>query len=113
MQFFVLVHLVARGVFGETTGTAALRVAHSFSHALRALPAWRAVIGAERGGGVEARGAVAAIAGEPAEAALRLGNVDIALWQFIEKARRNIGLPQPVHAAVGGEINLRPLACAR
>src|SRR6516165_5979217 len=113
MQFFVLVHLVARGVFGETTGTAALRVAHSFSHALRALPARRAVIGAERGGGVEARGAVAAIAGETAEAPLRLGNFDIAFRQFVEKARRNISLPQPMHTAVGGEIDFRALARAR
>ena len=34
------------------------------------------------------------------------------LRQFIEKARRNIGLPQTVHAAVGGKIDFRPLARA-
>src|SRR6516162_11687453 len=107
MQFFVLVHLVTRTVFSETAG------AGGAAFRLRALPTRRGVIGAERGGGVEARGAVAAIAGKTGEAPLRLGDLDIALRQFVEKARRNIGLPQPVHAAVGGEIDFCSLARAR
>src|ERR1043165_5750700 len=111
MQSLIFVHLKARTVvarvvvFGEAAGATPL--------CLRALPARGAVIGAERGRGVEARGPVAAIAGKTAEAALRLGDLDIALRQFVEKARRNIGLPQPVHAAVGGEIDFRPFARAR
>src|SRR5262249_22327429 len=94
MQFLVLIHVVARIVLGKAAG-AALRIFRR----LRALPAGRAVIGAERGGGVEPRRSVAAMAGEPAEAAmppLRLGHLHIALRPLVEKARRYNGLPQPL-----------------
>src|SRR5208282_4758841 len=80
---------------------------------LRALPARRRVIGAERGRGVEARGAVAAITAEATIAALRLRHFDIGFRQLVQKPRGNIGLPQAVHAPVGGEINLGPLARPR
>src|ERR1700751_3534933 len=100
MQRLVVVHLVAVTVLGK-----AARAARSLLGGLRALPARRAVIGAERGRGVEARRAVAAIAGKPAEPALRLGHLDIGLRQFVEEARRNVGLPQAVHAPVGGKID--------
>src|SRR5271170_7427215 len=96
----IVIRLVARAVFGKAA-FALLR--------LRALPAGRAVVGAERGRGVEARGAVAAIT---AEAALGLGDLDIGFRQLVEKARGNVGLPQPVHAPISGKIDFRPLACA-
>ena len=44
---------------------------------------------------------------------MRLGDLDIGLRQFVEKARRDVGLPQPVHAAVGGEIDFGALPRAR
>ena len=70
---------------------------------------------------VEARGAVATaaltvaaqIAEAAAETAFRLRHLHMRLRQFVEEARGDRGIPQPVHAAVGGEINLRTLARAR
>src|SRR4051794_9136542 len=73
---------------------------------LRALPARRAVVGAEGGHAVEAR---AALLGET-ETALAFGHFDVCLRQFVKEARRNVGRPHAVGAAVGGEIDFRAAA---
>jgi hypothetical protein len=99
----IVLRVVARAAFGKAAAAAAL-------FRLGALPARRVVAGAEGGGGVEARGAIAAHA---AEAGLRLRHFDMGFRQFVEEARRNIGLPQPVHAPVGGEIDFRPFSRPR
>src|SRR5262245_17558174 len=52
---------------------------------------------------IEARGAGVAVAGK---AALALRHLDVRLRQLVEEARRDVRRPQPVHAPVGGEIDL-------
>src|SRR5262249_60209075 len=68
---------------------------------LGALPARRAVARAEMGHLVETRRRVGA-----AEAALGFRHLDVGLRQLVEEARGDVRRPQPVHAAVGGEIDL-------
>src|SRR5262249_53915098 len=58
--------------------------------ALSALPAGRAVGRTESGRLIEARGAITAKA---PEAAGRFLHLDVLLGQFIEEARRHVGLP--------------------
>src|SRR4051794_8515736 len=77
---------------------------------LGALPARRRIVRAERHHAVEARGAVALLA---AERALALGHLDVALRQLVEEARGDVGLPQAVGAAVGGEVYLGALSRPR
>ena len=57
---------------------------------LRALPAGRGVLGAERARVVEAGGAVARHA-EAAGAARGLLHLDMRFRQFVEEARRHVG----------------------
>src|SRR4029079_14992912 len=68
------------------------------------------VVRAERRHVVEARRAVA---GRAAVRALALGHLDVALRQFVEEARRDVGVPHAVGAAVGGEVDLGALPRAR
>src|SRR5260370_34867222 len=69
----------------------------------RALPAWRAVARAEMGHLVEARGVGVAVGGK---AAFGLRHFDVRLRQFVEEARGDVRRPQPVHAPVGGEVDV-------
>src|SRR5262249_56307140 len=68
---------------------------------------------ANGGGGAKAGAPIAANPAEAAISPLRLGDLDIGLRQFVEEARGNVGLPQAVHAPVGGEIDFQALARAR
>src|SRR5262245_46080860 len=61
---------------------------------------------------VEARGAIAAVSPASA-AALRCGHRDMRLWQFVQEARRHVGLPQTVDAAIGGEVDAGSAARTR
>src|SRR5207237_1091425 len=69
---------------------------------LRALPAGRRVVGTEALHRVEAR---AELLAEIAEAALRLGHLDIGLGQFVEEARGNGRRPASVDAPVRHEVD--------
>src|SRR5690606_30948199 len=86
--------------FGRLGGTAV---------ALGALPAGR-VVGV--GEGVARVEAAAAIGGRAVAAVVRglLDHLDVRLGQFVEEAGGDAGLPQPVHAAVGGEADVGALA---
>src|SRR5262249_10040830 len=77
---------------------------------LRALPAGGAVARAEMGHLVEARGAGIAVGGE---AAFGFRHLHVRLRQFVEEARGDVRRPQPVHAPVGGEIDVDAPARAR
>src|ERR1017187_10942950 len=100
-------HVPRLAVFAEPAAPFAL-----FSRSLRALPARRAVVRAERIHLVKTRGAVARHA-EAAAAARRLLHLHMRLRQLIEKARGHGRGPQAVDAPVGGEIDLGALARAR
>src|ERR1051326_4737367 len=99
----IRLHVIERVVANALVAVARrafLREAAAVLVGLGALPAGRRVVRAERRHVVEARRAVA---GGAAERALALGHLDIGLRQFVEEARRDVGGPQAVGAAVGGE----------
>ena len=58
---------------------------------------------------VETRGAGIAIGGK---AAPRFPHLHVILGQFVEEARGNVRRPQPVHAPVGGEVDVHAPARA-